>query len=368
MIAGEKHIIEKIKVKLTTTSTSNGKELTNSFSPYFTDNVLPGIETCLDDIFRGNNKKTVRINQLKLSLNIDDVLRSKDELISQLKSILEDQLRDQVLESKDSFQRNDVEDKTQNVKVLDNELHYFEAVCFFLERGICPWWLSNEKLSSILEEKNLNSFFASHIDKIDALYAHLNSSKIAFKRFIGQFSNGILFWFLQQINSNIEKLTAAESTLIENDISYFSRNERIVFFQTLFEITDRKKNMTQNQLNQLISLVNVVINRSNEDKQVDQYEHSPWVNILSIILEKKKSEIINALDHVSKNPVEAILESTKENEDKLELPDEGLYIDNAGIIVLHPFLKHFFTNIDLLKDDELKDKELAVQLLHYIAT
>src|SRR5690554_6136277 len=108
MVAETKHIIEKVRVKLTTPSVSEAHELKNDFSSYFSDYVLPYIEDYLDERFQGKSRKVVRMNQLKLSLNIDDVLRSNDELISQLKSIPGDQLRDQVLESTDSFQRNDV--------------------------------------------------------------------------------------------------------------------------------------------------------------------------------------------------------------------------------------------------------------------
>lgn len=46
-----------------------------------------------------------------------------------------------------------------------------------------------------------------------------------------------------------------------------------------------------------------------------------------------------------------------------------LLVENAGLVLLHPFLKHFFTGIGLLnKDNVLIDKVLAAHLLHYAAT
>jgi len=45
------------------------------------------------------------------------------------------------------------------------------------------------------------------------------------------------------------------------------------------------------------------------------------------------------------------------------------YIQNAGLILLHPFLKQFFETCGLLDNqNQIKDKELAAHLLHYIAT
>lgn len=50
--------------------------------------------------------------------------------------------------------------------------------------------------------------------------------------------------------------------------------------------------------------------------------------------------------------------------------EEGTLIGNAGLVLLHPFLKHFFINMDLLSGKKIKSKkqDLAVHLLHYIAT
>ncbi|HLW29693.1 MAG TPA: contractile injection system tape measure protein, partial [Brumimicrobium sp.] len=160
MVAETKHIIEKVRVKLTTPSVSEAHELKNDFSSYFSDYVLPYIEDYLDELFQGKSRKVVRMNQLKLSLSLDDVLRSKDELTIQLKKLLDDQLKVEI-EKENNFQHSEKNDQAKDLKILDSETHYFEAFCFFLERGNCPWWLSNEKLSFLLEEKNLQTFFSS---------------------------------------------------------------------------------------------------------------------------------------------------------------------------------------------------------------
>jgi len=48
---------------------------------------------------------------------------------------------------------------------------------------------------------------------------------------------------------------------------------------------------------------------------------------------------------------------------------EPFYIANAGLILLHPFLTPFFKNCGLLNDkNKIKDKALAIHLLHYLAT
>jgi hypothetical protein len=374
VVAEEKHIIEKVRVKLTTPSVAEAHELKNNFSAYFADYVLPYIETYLDELFRGKNKRTVRMNQLKLSLNLDNVLSSKDELISQLKKLLDERF---IAEKADIQHHSDNVTRTNNpeeddLKILDNETHYFEAVCFFLAHGSCPWWLSNEKLSFLLEEKNLQSFFASQPHKTTELFAQVNSSKIVQKRLIAQFSFRFLIWLIQQVHPRLKKLTAKQLSFIEGEIQYFSREEYVLFFQRLFEIPAQEKNLSVPRVQQFLHLISSVFKRANPSQEILLQHRTTWVNIVALIAgqDVKNNEIETALDTVLKQPIEELLEDAlDELEEDTQLPEEGMYIDNAGMVLLHPFLKHFFTNAGLLENGkELEDKELAVQLLHFIAT
>ena len=48
---------------------------------------------------------------------------------------------------------------------------------------------------------------------------------------------------------------------------------------------------------------------------------------------------------------------------------KGIYIENAGILLMHPFLKPLFNNLGYLNDGEKLVKPMkAVQILHYMAT
>ncbi|KRD08258.1 hypothetical protein ASE21_16350 [Flavobacterium sp. Root901] len=59
-----------------------------------------------------------------------------------------------------------------------------------------------------------------------------------------------------------------------------------------------------------------------------------------------------------------------EKEEDIRDPDiSGLYVDNAGLVLIHPFLKSLFENCRLLnKDNTINNPETAAHLLHYIAT
>src|SRR5262249_11105557 len=48
--------------------------------------------------------------------------------------------------------------------------------------------------------------------------------------------------------------------------------------------------------------------------------------------------------------------------------DEGVYVNCAGIVLLHPFLKRLFEAVGIAKDDKLLKPERALCLMHFLAT
>jgi hypothetical protein len=53
-----------------------------------------------------------------------------------------------------------------------------------------------------------------------------------------------------------------------------------------------------------------------------------------------------------------------------EHPDaqEGIYIENAGLVILHPFFSRFFEALDIARGDRLLEPERALGLLHFLVT
>jgi hypothetical protein len=47
---------------------------------------------------------------------------------------------------------------------------------------------------------------------------------------------------------------------------------------------------------------------------------------------------------------------------------EGIFIDNAGLVLLHPFLPGFFDALGISMEDEIVQPERALSLLHYLTT
>jgi hypothetical protein len=96
-----------------------------------------------------------------------------------------------------------------------------------------------------------------------------------------------------------------------------------------------------------------------------------------IALAKKKNDIIDTktsnetIDNkpVSEQALKEIKKKTEKEMDKLKAGNKSIFINNAGLIILHPFLQNIFTATGLVHLENFKDnlsKQKAVHLLQYL--
>lgn len=89
-------------------------------------------------------------------------------------------------------------------------------------------------------------------------------------------------------------------------------------------------------------------------------------------MKKERTKSRTEQETISKKDAKKILPPGKieeEKEEGTELFDTDIFISNAGLVLLNPFLKHFFTELSLIDDDGFKNIEAqnkAAHLLQYI--
>ena len=123
----------------------------------------------------------------------------------------------------------------------------------------------------------------------------------------------------------------------------------------LEKIQENNENLAQNQSSILFKSKDAAIsndnknieNVSNKSKEETLSDHEKTIDKKDAVFEKEKGKNENFFDDI-------ISES---------------YVDNAGLVLIHPFLKSLFENCKLLnKDNTINDPEVAAHLLHYAAT
>ncbi|WP_433810849.1 contractile injection system tape measure protein [Flavobacterium johnsoniae] len=103
-------------------------------------------------------------------------------------------------------------------------------------------------------------------------------------------------------------------------------------------------------------------------KDKDTAVDSDNKNIKSLLNQSKEKTPNNHEEVIDKK--EPSFEKEKgRNEEIADNAISELYVDNAGLVLIHPFLKSLFENCKLLnKDNTINNPETAAHLLHYTAT
>ncbi len=105
-------------------------------------------------------------------------------------------------------------------------------------------------------------------------------------------------------------------------------------------------------------------NQSNQKNQSDQENRSDRENQPDREQSDSSQQADQEAQANQKN--QALQETPKTLEEELK---KGMIVENAGLILLMPYLKNFLLTTTLLNEkNEFSDPELAVHILHYIAT
>lgn len=403
------HIIEKVFLEIDTNSIKVAHSLKNNVNMFIENELLQLIEKELDR-FSLKENEVLQIEKLTISLHSDNLKSdnslslSFNENFSSLslnngffKREIENQIRQKIeaIIQQSKTNSNNNQELTQNGYSENLSITLQEkksnTLLHYLVYGELPWWSVSEtqintQQDNIFKKENSNIFNIDNI--IEIINAKNFKSKlktiieksIVRQRLIKQFPNEQLALIASSF----------ESIIVENHKEVIQKNKLILFLNKTndFEI---KKYFWETIFNYL--------NDNNPKKTVffyyknkDLFEKSKWSFEAFITLIKEfipfNHQINNLLNilkeqHLSKEDTKTTIskkESIKkqsESDDSIKEQDividnqvkKAFYIQNAGLILIHPFIKEFFKSCELItKENTIKDKEMAVHLLHYVAT
>ena len=160
-------------------------------------------------------------------------------------------------------------------------------------------------------------------------------------------------------HTNDEK-AKKKSTLKEKEISHFNSSNEVKGFESqdqkniLEEETSKKENKS-------IKKEELKIKEQKDNKSIYKNKKEERSSVEEKVLkEQKRADYQRRHQEALKNTFL----------DKVETNESTSYIvKNAGLILLHPFLKQFFKSCDFLdKENKIIKSNEAVHLLHYVAT
>jgi len=235
-----------------------------------------------------------------------------------------------------------------HVQVTPTATSIWEVFVNYLENGYLSWNYSRRSLKK-LEEELLGAKLEYSENQWIRLFELLRNDKV-FLRFNEQFSDDFFVYVFNKIlDKNIfEKLASIE-------------------FQSWIQSIFAEKNTSRE-----IKLAIVEgLNQSFEQLFfIDKKQNNIDENINEINISEKNDE--KNAHSTEADKVEQLLEElNKQTSEATETELEAIYLNYAGIILLHPFLNTFFKELKLVENKQFINEtaqERAVHLLYFLAT
>ncbi|WP_372947682.1 contractile injection system tape measure protein [Mariniphaga sp.] len=369
------HRIEKVFVEVNTGSLESANIIKNKIGRFLETNVFPKLEQTLDDF--NQTGRVARIDSLNLK-----IATLRDDYFSTLESEIVKQFAAKI-ESEIGFSGRKISNDyvNENVEILPTDKNREQVFLFFLENGHLPWFGTEEEVSEFLQpsnwEKGLdNEIFFKRLTQL------LKSDNRASERFVFQLDNILIKAFLLKLNPQIKNAEAHFNTLLQR-LPSISRH---YFFKLLFLISttgEKRKlllaaNDFKDSLGKFIQKINEESSSMLHAHLTDLFHKTDWISDDD---KEKLTDIIFApfniadLKKTDLKEADFLDESLKENEIELESffeKQEGeIAVQNAGLVLIHPFLKTFFKAVDFLNEKgQIKNSavHVAIQTLHFLAT
>lgn len=360
-----KNLIRQAILDLHYTGSADGFVIQKEIGEWCNVQLGRDLEEIVDKADTGITVK--KIDRIELEINIG----SQQDWLSQLSKEIASQLQKKLSELVPGAE-NSVQEQTV-------AHHFFEVFIYFLQHGYLPWW------SSI---RNRNEFSAHLLSALQngipaAMKSHLVeivSGSVSQERLIDQLTDNEWIQFIAEFYSGqkkeIQALFKDIATLLTIVPELKRKATKAKFKAWMWERAgdDNPKEALQEVAFSIAKEVFLVSDKAGKaafrmiqpasvimDEAIEKAEKEP--GILEITPENKETG-----DTENKRTEPNYKQQEKRETEKAPLT-EGIYIGNAGLVIVSPFLPAFFRKLKLVNsNDEILDMEVAVNLVAYLAT
>ncbi|WP_276132336.1 contractile injection system tape measure protein [Polluticoccus soli] len=361
-----KNIIDKIFLDFTFKVNGKGsRKATEETREIFYNNLLPKIDSLLS---KHSNNSIIRIDSLTIDLDKTTLTDIPDKLLSELESELAKHLP------------NPLWTKQTKENKANSEEEDLDTLLYFLQTGTLPWHHDkNTSPGKLL----INILKKNKIQTQHRLKQAFEKNEITLRRFILQFSEEQVYEiFASFIAENSFKL-ALTAWYQFVGAKQPGQIQRTFLFAIKHEIIKNEIEFLTD-FSEVLILPHLKIDRSVLPEIVSELKTIPKKHILTekIVtifreMEKKYSHANTRNDSIQTQrqmangtPTEekAVVKEQKKNNDP---GITSFTVDNAGLVILFPYIQMFFSEIGLMKDEEFSSPAAqlkAVQMLQYLAT
>ncbi|WP_026946706.1 contractile injection system tape measure protein [Algoriphagus marincola] len=382
-----RHVIHTQRLELDYKNEEYARTDQNRWAAIYEQELLPVIEEVFDD----HERKGIHLRITKLDLNLGrispsldlDILRDrlKKKLIDELSISADKKAKGNGIESPDNSEiKTDEDSEKQNT---------WELFIHLLQYGVRPWWATYSGQNTL--KKTLQKLLESEDSK---LLAFLNSKEFTMQEWERlknsldfQTTYELLSLYSPHFSGNVRRIHSLFKKLLVNQwLSLEKLEEHLIHFLLLefrpiasdTDLELRKyssrffKNDSGNESDFFIHLMAWLLAKNNlsfQSQEIERVAEELLKKGLTLGLFRKKQStsvskkvllqrFIHAYQQYSKKPNNLISEKITGP----SVDDEAVFtVSNAGLVLLAPFLKHFFAQVGYLSEKEFKNHKSQYQ-------
>jgi len=356
-----KHVIKKQFIELTLNKQLDHFRLQQLVSEHYWDVIVPMLEKEFDRISRDD--EIIYIDKLEIDLGtISDKAVEKNEWSINLASKLEEIL----LKATAPYQK--------SATITSKPLSIFRQWLFYMKRGYLPW---NTKAIDSDWYRLVLETLATDFESALLLQNEIRLDFQVLKRIVVQHDDDFLLKLSEvftaakqeRLVTSIEELVVLIMYLQKRGQMIETRSARQIkkdlWIHVIMMASRQIKSTSKYTLDR--QLVSLVAHQQNIPANIPKRLMAKLDTILPLLKAEIESEkLVDKEDRLLE-----IEKQVARLEKKSAIDDEGIFISNAGMVLLHPFLTRLFERIDLLDENKFKDDrahQTALYVLHYLAT
>jgi len=398
-LIAEGHIIDKVFLEVQTRSEKEAIIMKDNISDFLHTEIFPALENLFDEY--GQNE-IIRFEKLAIDLMVADWNNKeniKEELLTSVKKKLENgrKITELVVDVKEIEPNIANRPKLVSKQLIDQKRNKQAVFLFFLKNGCLPWYGRQAHLNELTElkkwEENLDDL--QFLNRVKAL---LKEQKYAVERMVFQFANKQVLTLLKfldvmkiednnHLQSFVEKLNVAERNMFLHYLLRCSIEESVpknnlLRFSQLYLLRQTKKKDIDHSVAKITDSLSRNFKSIFKNETYFQFLQFSEKEIDTIKIEEllsgahlgKESEEFDKRILEGKSTIisQELFKSEREKEQPFfEKSMNSILVQNAGLVLFHPFISQFFKNFKWLSEKGKIKSEFryhAVQTLHFIAT
>jgi hypothetical protein len=374
-------IIQKVFVEITVGNKEKAYGIRDDISSFLSMDVFPEIEKYIDALERRFPGQTLQIPKLELDLEVKN-----SSLNTELKNTITQHFKEELSAIAEPVFSAEREPESSNEAHLVGNLEKMvRTFVYFLEHGTMPWWNPHKKGINFLETKTFEAMISSD-GFLQTIRSVLSRQKVQ-DRLIHQLPDVQLAQLCRVILKNKNTEISLEPEVIRS-VSALAPPDRLMVWQLILRsvsvpVASSSDKFREHLVQQIVKAITADTLQAEAIRKNLKTITRVFPFIKEQEIEKEVREILrisqpDPTEQAKRSPEtvrqeeQSLFEKAISEESILEeaVSDDGQYVQHAGLILIHPFIKTFFEHCGLLDPEtrQLLDPELGAHLLHYIAT